>query len=150
MYTGLLHAHSGLRYIVIALLIIVIAQAFVGWFGQKPFTESNRKLSLFALISVHIQLVLGLILYFISPTVELALADMGAAMKDPVLRFWAVEHITAMIIGIILITIGYSTAKRAVNDKAKFTRIALFYLIGFILIISMIPWPWTKVARGWF
>ena len=135
---------------VTVLLLITIIQAFAGWFGQKPFTESNRKLSLFALISVHVQLIIGLILYFISPVVQPALADMGAAMKDPVLRFWAVEHITSMIIGIVLITIGYSTAKRVADDKAKFTRIALFYLIGFVLIMSMIPWPWTKVARGWF
>lgn len=150
MYTGLLHAHSGLRYIVIALLLIAIIQAFVGWFGTKPFTESNRKTALFALISVHVQLIIGLILYFISPVVESALADMSAAMQDPVLRFWAVEHITTMIIGIVLITIGYSTAKRAATDKTKFTRIALFYLIGFVLIVSTIPWPYGRVARGWF
>ncbi|MGB3780148.1 MAG: cytochrome B [Tunicatimonas sp.] len=151
MYTGLLHAHSGLRYIVIALLLVAIGQAFVGWFGtDKHFTEGNRKIALFALISVHVQLIIGLVLYFISPVVESALSDMSAAMKDPVLRFWAVEHISTMIIGIVLITIGYSTAKRAVTDKAKFTRIALFYLVGFVLIVSMIPWPWSRVARGWF
>ncbi len=151
MYTGLLHAHSGLRYIVIALLLIAIGQAFVGWFGaNKSFTESNRKIALFALISVHVQLVIGLILYFISPVVEGALSDMSAAMQDPVLRFWAVEHITTMIVSILLITIGYSTAKRAATDKAKFTRIALFYLIGFVLIISTIPWPYGRVARDWF
>ena len=150
MYNGLLHAHSGLRYVVIILVLISIVQAFSGWFGQKPFTEGARKVSLFALISVHIQLIIGLILYFISPVMEPALADMGAAMKDSVLRFWAVEHITTRIIGITLITVGYSTAKRATTDKAKYTRIALFYLIGFILIISMIPWPWTRVPRGWF
>lgn len=150
MYNGLLHAHSGLRYIVIALLLVAIVQAFVGWFGRKPFTEGNRKVALFALISVHVQLIIGLILYFISPVVQVALADMGAAMQDTTLRFWAVEHITTMIIGIVLITIGYSTAKRAATDKAKFTRVALFYLIGFVIIISTIPWPWSRVARGWF
>ena len=148
MYNGLLHAHSGLRYVVIILLLITIIQAFSGWFGQKSFTESNRKLSLFTLISVHLQLVIGLILYFISPYVQLG--DMASVMKNSELRFWTVEHITTMIIGITLITIGYSTAKRAATDKAKFTRIALFYLIGFVLIISMIPWPWSRVARGWF
>ena len=150
MYNGLLHAHSGLRYVVIILLLITIIQAFVGWFGQKPFTEGTQKLSLFTLISVHLQLVIGLVLYFISPVVHVALANMGAAMKDSVLRFWAVEHITTMIISIVLITIGYSTAKRATTAKAKFTRIALFYLIGFVLMMSMIPWPGMRVARGWF
>lgn len=150
MYVGLLHLHSALRYVVVILLIFAIVQAFIGWFGQKPFTDANRKVALFTLISVHLQLVIGLILYFISPVVQAALADMGAAMKDAVLRFWAIEHIATNIIGIILITIGYSTAKRVNSDKAKFTRIALFYLIGFILIMTAIPWPFNRVARGWF
>ena len=150
MYVGLLHLHSALRYVVVILLILAIIQGFIGWFGQKQFTDTNRKVALFALISVHLQLVIGLILYFISPVVQAALADMGAAMKDTVLRFWAIEHIATNIIGIILITIGYSTAKRVASDKAKFTRIVLFYLIGFILIMTAIPWPFNRVARGWF
>ena len=150
MYTGLLHLHSALRYVVVLLLIVAIAKAFLGWFGNKTYSESDRKLALFTMISVHLQLVIGLILYFISPVVQSALADMGAAMKDTELRFWAVEHIATNIVGIILITIGYSTAKRAATDKAKFMRTALFYLIGFVLIMSAIPWPWSRVARGWF
>jgi len=150
MYIGLLHLHSALRYVVVILLVVAILKAFAGWFGNKSYTEGDRKLALFTMISVHLQLVIGLILYFISPVVQSALADMGAAMKDTELRFWAVEHIATNIIGIILITIGYSTAKRASTDKAKFTRTAIFYLIGFILIMSAIPWPWSRVDRGWF
>lgn len=150
MYIGLLHLHSALRYIVLILLIVAIIQAFSGWFGNKTFTPSHRKLSLFTLIAVHTQLLIGLILYFISPTVKSALANMGEAMGDPVLRFWAVEHIATNIIAIVLITLGYSTAKRATMDKAKFTRIALFYLIGFVLIMAAIPWPFSRVDRGWF
>jgi hypothetical protein len=150
MYIGLLHLHSALRYVVVILLIVAILKAFAGWFGNKSYTEGDRKLALFTMISVHLQLVIGLILYFISPVVQSALTDMGAAMKDTQLRFWAIEHIATNIIGIILITIGYSTAKRASTDKAKFTRTAIFYLIGFILIMSAIPWPWSRVDRGWF
>ncbi len=150
MYTGLLHLHSALRYVVLILLIAAILKAFVGWFGHKPFTPADRKLGLFTMISVHTQLLIGLILYFISPTVRVALSDMGQAMQDTVARFWAVEHILTNLIAIILITIGYSTAKRAATDRAKFTRIALFYLIGFILIMTAIPWPFSRVDRGWF
>lgn len=150
MYIGLLHLHSALRYVVVILLVVAIIKAFAGWFGNKSYTEADRKLALFTMISVHLQLVIGLILYFISPVVQSALADMGAAMKDTQLRFWAVEHIATNIVGIILITIGYSTAKRASTDKAKFTRTAIFYLIGFVLIMSAIPWPWSRVDRGWF
>ena len=150
MYIGLLHLHSALRYVVVILLIVAILKAFAGWFGNKSYTEGDRKLALFTMISVHLQLVIGLILYFISPVVQSALADMGAAMQDTELRFWAVEHISTNIIGIILITIGYSTAKRASVDKAKFMRTAILYLIGFVLIMSAIPWPGSRVDRGWF
>lgn len=148
MYTGLVHLHSTLRYVVVILLIVSIVQAFLRGYGNQPFTDGNRKLYLFTLISVHIQLIIGLALYFISPYVQLD--NMAAVMKDPQLRFWAVEHIATNIIGIILITIGYSSAKRATTDKAKHTRTAIFYLIGFILIMTAIPWPWSRVARGWF
>lgn len=150
MYTGLLHFHSALRYVVLILLIAAIVQAFAGWFGNKTFTSTDKKLSLFALISVHTQLLIGLILYFISPVVQSSFADMGAAMQNTQMRFWAVEHIATNIIAIALITIGYSTAKRTYQDKTKFTRIALFYLIGFVLIMSAIPWPFNRVDRGWF
>lgn len=150
MYTGLLHLHSALRYIILILLIIAIIKAFSGWFGNKAFTSSDQKLSLFTMISVHIQLLIGLILYFISPVVQSALTDMGQAMQDTVLRFWAVEHILTSIIAIALITAGYSTAKRTEVDRTKFMRIAIFYLIGFILIMTAIPWPFNRVARDWF
>ncbi len=150
MYIGLLHLHSALRYVVVILLIIAIIKAFAGWLGGRPFTPADRKLSLFTLIAVHTQLLIGLILYFVSPIVQSALNDMGQAMKDTASRFWAVEHIATNLIGIVLITIGYSTAKRANTDKAKFTRVALFYLIGFILIMTAIPWPFNRIDRGWF
>lgn len=150
MYIGLLHLHSALRYIVLILLIIAIIQAFSGWFGNKTFTSFNKRLNLFTLIAVHTQFIVGLVLYFISPMVNSALANMGEAMGDTELRFWAVEHIATNLIAIVLITIGYSTAKRASTDKAKFTRIALYYLIGFILIMTAIPWPFNRVDRGWF
>lgn len=148
MYTGLVHLHSAWRYVVVLLLIISIVKAFAQWFGSNPFTSADKKTFLFAMISVHIQLVIGLILYFISPYVQFG--DMATVMKTPELRYWTVEHIATNIIGIILITVGYSTAKRAVTDKAKFMRTALFYLIGFIFIMVAVPWPWSRVDRGWF
>lgn len=148
MYTGLVHLHSAWRYVVVLLLIASIVKAFVQWFGNHTFTPADKKLYLFTLIAVHVQLIFGLILYFISPYVQLG--DMAEVMKNPELRYWTVEHISTNIIGIILITIGYSSAKRATTDKAKHTRTAVFYLIGFILIMVAVPWPWSRVDRGWF
>ncbi len=146
MYNGLLHAHSGLRWIVLALLVAAIIKAFSGWKGNSQFTEGDRKLALFTLIFTHIQLLLGLWLYFISPKV----AFVEGFMKDSVLRFYSVEHITLMLIAIILITVGFSAAKRASEDAARFKKIAVYYLIGLLVILAGIPWPFRELGAGWF
>jgi hypothetical protein len=149
MLTGLLHIHSLLRYILLIFILISIIKSFSGWFGKKQYLPGDKKVALFTLISAHLQLVIGLILYFISPSVKVGLANMGEAMKDPGLRFWAVEHISLMIIAIVLITLGYSLAKRGKDDEAKHKRIAIFFLLAIIVIFLAIPWPWSAVARGW-
>ena len=105
MYSGLVHAHSGLRWIVLLLLIAAVFTSLGRWQGRNAFTDGNRKLYLFTLISVHTQLLLGLVLLFISPKVDFSL------MSDKVYRFFSVEHTTGMLIAIVLITIGYSRAK---------------------------------------
>lgn len=146
MYNGLIHAHSGLRWIVLALLIAVVIRAFSGWKANRNFTEGDRKLALFTLIFTHIQLLLGFWLYFISPKVVFV----EGFMKNAVSRFYAVEHITLMLIAVTLITVGFSTAKRAAEDTVRFKKIALFYLIGLILILAGIPWPFRELGAGWF
>lgn len=152
MYTGLLHFHSFLRWILLLLLVTAVYKAYTGWTSRSVYTESDRKISLFALISAHLQLVLGLVLYFISPLITGARVNMGAAMKDAVMRYWVVEHLSMMVISIILITIGYSRAKRAVGDEKKFKMLAIFFGIALVLILISIPWPFRVVGegRGWF
>jgi hypothetical protein len=150
MYIGLLHLHSALRYVVLILLIIAVIKAIIAWQSKSSFKPADKKLYLFALIFTHIQLVIGLILYFISPIVDQAYADFGAAMKNPELRFWAVEHFTVMLVAIILITIGYSSAKRTTEEVKKHMKVGIFYLIGLVLILISIPWPFSSVARPWF
>jgi uncharacterized protein YacL len=149
MLTGLLHIHSLLRYILLIFILISIIKSFSGWFCKKQYLPSDKKVALFTLISAHLQLVIGLILYFVSPTVKVGLADIGAAMKDSGLRFWAVEHISMMIIAIVLITLGYSLAKRGKDDEAKHKRVAICFLFALIVVFLAIPWPWSAVARGW-
>src|SRR6187455_264188 len=113
MYTGLLHTHSFVRWIMLVLLVATVFRSYNGWKSKRSFTPGDKKLSLFTLVFSHIQLLIGFLLYMVSPAVQQALPDMGAAMKDKYLRFWAVEHISIMLIAIIIITIGYSLAKRA-------------------------------------
>ena len=146
MHTGLLHLHNLLRYIIVILLIVTIIKSFVGWIGRKEYERIDNKLSLFLLIGAHLQLLVGLVLYFTSPLV----VSFSAAMKEPILRFWAVEHMAAMILGIAIITLGRIMAKKASSDVIKFRRQAIFFLLAMILIFSAIPWPWSSVARPWF
>ena len=149
MLTGLLHVHSLLRYVLLILLLLSIVKSLGGWLGKKPYTDGNRKLTLFTMISAHLQLVVGLILYFISPNVKAAMTNMGAAMKQPVLRFWSVEHMSMMLIAIVLITLGNSLSKRAKDDEGKHKKTAVFFIIALMVIFLAIPWPWSEVARGW-
>lgn len=152
MYIGLLHFHSLLRWVLLILMLAVIIKALRGRKGGLAFSDGDRKLSLFSLITAHLQLILGIALYGISPTVKSALADMGAAMKNSEQRFWAVEHISIMVIAIVAITIGYAKAKRAKQDEAKFKTLFTFFTLALLLILLSIPWPFREVGlgRGWF
>ncbi|WP_353103110.1 hypothetical protein [Myroides odoratus] len=129
-------AHSGVAYLALIFLVIVVINAFVGLSSKKEFTEKDRKLGLIGLIFCHIQLLLGIILYFVSPLVQ----SFGVAMKDSTLRLYALEHPLINIIAIALITIGWSKHKKTTDSNKKFKMFAIFYTIGLVLILSRIPW----------
>src|SRR5690554_1499693 len=150
MYTGFLHLHNLLRYVVVILLVIAVVKSFAGWFGKKSFTKGDDKVSLFLLIFSHVQLLLGLALYFMSPVVETALNDFGTAMRDEVLRFWGVEHILSMVIAIAIITVGRIMGKKAKDEVARHRRQAIYFLLALVLIFASIPWPWSTISRPWF
>lgn len=139
MYTGLQHLHSYLSYLVLLGLLISFASALIGWLGNKAFTDNDRKRGLPGLIPVHLQWVIGLILYFVSP---LGMKNFtGENMGDAVARLYMLEHPLTMLIAVILITVGYSRAKRQIGAGNKgFKSIAIFYGIGLVLILSRIPW----------
>lgn len=140
------HAHSGLRWLVLISLIIAIVNAVGKTSGQVAFTDKDKKINLFALIFTHIQLLIGLVLYFISPKVIFS----SEAMKSDVLRFFLVEHSLLMIIAVILITIGYSRSKKALDAGKKFKSVLIFYLLGLILMLIGIPWPFMDYGTSWF
>jgi len=130
---------------VLIFLIVAIANAF----SKKKsgtWTPKDRKLSAMTMGMVHLQFVIGLVLYFISPKVSFT----EGFMQNSVLRFYAVEHITMMIIAIALISIGHSKAKKATIDSKKFGAIATFYLIGLIIMLASIPWPFRNLGGAWF
>jgi uncharacterized membrane protein len=145
MYSGIVHAHSGIRWVLLAFLVITIVLALVKWTGKKPFWEQHKKLALYTFISSHIQLLLGLILYFISPKVIFS----AESMKDPIARFHLVEHLVGMIIAIALISVGYIRAKKQLPEQSSKT-IFWFYFIAFVIIMATIPWPFRPYSGSWF
>ena len=134
MYDFIKALHSGWRYVVFLLVLLAIIQSLIGWLGKKPYTELNRKVNLFALISAHTQLLIGIVLLFISPMVQFN----SETMKNDTLRYYAVEHWFGMVIAIVLITIGYSKSKKAALPEGKHKTVAIFYLIVFLVIIGTI------------
>jgi len=127
MYEILRSAHSGWRYVVILLLLAAFITALSGFTGKKAFTEGNRKLAVFALISSHIQLLLGLLLYFMNDWYKM---DSSVASN----RYWKMEHIAMMAIAVILITVGNAKSKKAVDGVAKHKSIFMFFGIALLII----------------
>lgn len=133
--------HSYFAYAVLAILILAVLNAISGLMGNKMFTlEKDYRISLFALILSHIQLVLGLILYFVSSNGLQAVQELGMGGMNSAARLLAVEHPFINIIAVVLITIGWSRHKKFMEGKKKFKSIAIFYGLGLVLILSRIPW----------
>lgn len=132
VYEIFLNSHSYLRYFILISLLIVIVTSFIGWRSNKPYTALDNKFSLYLLIFTHLQLVVGLILYFMSPFVQFN----GQTMSDKMTRYWTVEHVFMMIIVVALITIARATSKRMPNDQARHRRLAIFNIFALILIIA--------------
>ena len=136
MYHFLQKFHSGWAYIAFLFLIIAVVYSLIGLVSKKEFTATSRKIALVVLITVHIQLLIGLILYFVSP---LGFNSLGQ-MSDKLVRLTSLEHPLTNIIAIALITYGWIKHKKASSNHAKFLSINLFYALGLLLISAKIPW----------
>ena len=140
---ALVFAHSGLRWIALLLLLLAIISAFTA----KNYEKKHRLVNLFTMITFHTQLVLGIILYFLSDKVQFT----EGWMKQAMYRFYGMEHLTGMLLAIIAITIGHSKSKKAADAASKFKAIKLWYVLALILVVAFIPWPFrTELGAGWF
>ena len=135
MYHFIQKFHSGWAYLALLLLLVVVINSIVGLISKKEFIAKDRKIALFALIATHIQLVVGLILYFVSPNGFSLLGNMETNA-----RLTSLEHPLTNIIAITLITIGWSRHKKAITNEAKFKSITIFYGLGLLFILAKIPW----------
>ncbi|WP_299556744.1 hypothetical protein [Seonamhaeicola sp.] len=140
MYETILTLHSYWAYIVLLILIIATFNAIIKTAGGKEYSAKDFRVSLFTLIVSHIQLLIGIILYFVSPRFELWSELGGGVMSNSLARLFLVEHPLVNIIAVALITIGYSKHKKKLTSKAKLKTIAVFYTIALVLFLSRIPW----------
>ena len=135
------HLHSGWAYLALLILIVAFVNALRGLSSKKEFKAKDLRLSLFTLIIMHIQLILGFVMYYMSPYyAHMKEVGMGATMKDATARLFVVEHPLMMIIAIVLITMGFSKHKKKTTDKARFKTIAIFYGLALLLVLLRIPW----------
>lgn len=141
MYSLLKNVHSYWAYLILGVLILSILNAVVGKIKGKDFESKDLRLSLFGLIFSHIQLLIGLVLYFVSPWFDQwGNLGMKGVMNDVQTRLYLVEHPFTNILAIVLITMGWSLHKRQSDPDKKFLRIALFYSLGLLLLLIRIPW----------
>ncbi len=127
--------HSGWAYIAFLLLIIAVVNSIIGFVSKKEYKDTDKKIGLYALGAVHTQVVIGFLVYFVSP-----LGLSGFSMSNSALRLTSMEHPLINVIGIVLMTIGWVKHKKRTSSESKFKTVALYYGLGFVLILSRVPW----------
>jgi len=141
MYVGFLHIHDTLRWLLLIGLLITLTKYLAGWLGNKPWKRADNILGISVTLLMDLQLISGLTLYFfLSPITQIALSDFGAAMKNTDLRFYAVEHLSLMLIAVVLVHFGRAKSKSAKTDEGKFKAGSIFFLIALMVIFAAIPW----------
>lgn len=140
-YSVFLFLHSITRWLVVIAGMLALGKALWGWLGKKEWNKVDDRLGLTFMIGMDVQVMLGLILYFLlSPYSLAAFKDFGAAMRNTELRFWGIEHISMMIIALIVTHIGRSLSKKASEAIAKHKRAAIFFTIAMLVVAASIPW----------
>ncbi len=153
MYPFLLTLHSLLRWVVVILGVIAVVRGFMGWRGNRPWTQTDNRVGLGFVTSLDVQLLIGFLLYVVfSPMTTAALRDFGGAMGNSVLRFYAVEHLFGMVVALVVAHVGRSLARRDRPAAAKHRLAALFFLAALLIIFISIPWPFMPAGAGrpWF
>ena len=151
MYATLLWLHSWWRWVVLSMALLTLVHASIGWFGGRSFTARSRALSAAYVGTLDLQLLLGVVLYlFVSPLTSAAFVDIASAMRNPPLRFWAVEHGPTMLLVVALAHIGNLRARKADKDALRFRRLVTWFGVSFVLMLAAVPWPWLDIGRPLF
>ena len=145
----LLSLHSIVRWVVVIAALAAVGYTGWGWLSKREWTRLAERLGLFFTISLDVQVLLGLLLYFFGPTMRSVFPDFGAAMQVPNLFFFAVEHIGLMLAAVIVAHVGWVRARKAKDDRAKYRWAALSFGLAILLILIAIPWPFLPYGRPW-
>ena len=147
MYDVMIALHSVLRWLVLLLGLLAVGRGIAGWSGRSWTASDNRAGALFVGL-LDLQLLIGLILYlFLSPTVRAATVNIGAAMGDPMLRFFLVEHAFGMLLAVTLAHIGRIRIRKATDDRRRHRQAAIYFGIALVLVLLSIPWPGMPAGR---
>lgn len=139
MYYFLKGAHNTIGLILLFLLLLVILFVAVMYVLKKPIGKSTKVAALIGMITVHLQILIGVILYFLSPVGFSNFS--GESMKHTIARFYLVEHPIGMILAAFFITKGYKVLKKeSLSETGRYNRVLIFYTLGFIILSYMIPW----------
>ena len=149
MYAFMLGVHNILRWVVLILGVLAVVRAWMGWLGKKEWTDKDRKLGVFFSAGIDTQLLLGLVLYFLlSPITKGALSDFGTAMSTGGdLRFFAVEHISMMVLAAVFAHVGSALAKKVKDAAKKHKQAAIWFSLTMLTILVAIPW-WRPLFPG--
>ena len=143
MYPLIVGTHNLLRWVVVILAIYALVRVYMGWLGKKEFTETDRKALSFYSIGLDIQVLLGLVLYFMGGWYNV-FGNMGAASGE--VRFFGVEHITMMLIAVVLAHLGVVMSKRATTPAGKFKRAAIYVTLSVLAVLAGIPWQYSGLV----
>ncbi len=141
MYPLVLGIHNVVRWIVVILGAAALAQAYRGWLGKAPWSESVRKVQVAFSAAADTQMLLGLLLYFgLSHIVRNALGDFGAAMGNPETRFFALEHTVYMLLAVVFIHVGTARSKKPAEETQKYRQAAIWFTLALLLVLLGMPW----------
>lgn len=148
MYSTLLIIHSILRWGVLVGGLYSISRSAAGLMNKSPYTASHNRTHAIFVAFCHTQLLIGIMLYLVSPKVDAYLANgFGAAMKDSYSRLIVLEHVVMMVIAVALIQVGRTLSKRTADDRLRHKRTLIFFSIGMLLILLRIPWSYSPIIR---
>lgn len=145
MYNAILHSHSGLRWVALLLILLAIINAARSQ-ASGEYLKKDKLLNLFAMVMLHIQLILGFVLFYMNEKSKISYSE--GWMKVDLFRFFGLEHIVGMLLAIIIITFGRKKAEKLKGTRDKHRKIMISYTIGLILILLSIPWPFREALGG--